>query len=143
MLNTWEAVYFDHDLERLTALAGVAAGVGVERFVLDDGWFGGRRNDRAGLGDWVRRHRGVAGWSGPAGVQVNALGMQFGLWVEPEMVNPDSDLARAHPDWVLAAPGRTPPPARHQQVLDVANPAVFAYLLQRWTRCSRSTPSAT
>jgi alpha-galactosidase len=131
VLNTWEAVYFDHRLERLAGLAETAARLGVERFVLDDGWFRHRRNDSAGLGDWYV-DEGV--W--PAGLKplidhVRALGMEFGLWVEPEMVNLDSDLYRAHPDWVLSAPGRLPPPWRHQQVLDLANPDCFVYLLER------------
>lgn len=130
-LNTWEAVYFDHDLARLTELADRAAELGIERFVLDDGWFGGRRSDASSLGDWV-----VSGQVWPAGLgplveHVTGLGMQFGLWVEPEMINPDSDLFRAHPDWVLAPAGRLPPPARHQQVLDVARPEVAALLFDR------------
>ncbi|MCZ7424888.1 alpha-galactosidase [Micromonospora sp. WMMA1949] len=130
-LNVWEAVYFDHDLDRLRTLADRAAEVGVERFVLDDGWFRGRRHDQAGLGDWW-----VDGEVWPDGLQplidhVRGHGMQFGLWVEPEMVNPDSDLFRAHPDWVLQAPGRLPPPWRHQQVLDLAHPDAYAYLLAR------------
>ncbi|MFD6695864.1 alpha-galactosidase [Micromonospora aurantiaca (nom. illeg.)] len=130
-LNVWEAVYFDHDLDRLRTLADRAAEVGVERFVLDDGWFRGRRHDQAGLGDWW-----VDGEVWPDALQplidhVRGHGMQFGLWVEPEMVNPDSDLFRAHPDWVLQAPGRLPPPWRHQQVLDLAHPDAYAYLLER------------
>ena len=130
-LNVWEAVYFDHDLDRLRALADAAAEVGVERFVLDDGWFRGRRHDQAGLGDWW-----VDGEVWPDGLQplidhVRGHGLQFGLWVEPEMVNPDSDLFRAHPDWLLQAPGRLPPPWRHQQVLDLAHPDAYAYLLER------------
>lgn len=130
-MNTWEAVYFDHRLDTLTALADASAEVGAERFVLDDGWFTGRRHDRAGLGDWYV-DTGV--W--PDGLHplirhVRGLGLQFGLWVEPEMVNPDSELARAHPDWILAAGGRTPPESRHQQVLDLGRPEVYDYLLGR------------
>ncbi|WP_446219352.1 alpha-galactosidase [Micromonospora sp. IBHARD004] len=130
-LNVWEAVYFDHDLDRLTSLADRAAEVGVERFVLDDGWFRGRRHDRAGLGDWW-----VDDDVWPDGLQplidhVRKHGMQFGLWVEPEMVNPDSDLFRAHPDWLLRAPGRLPPEWRHQQVLDLAHPEAYEHLLGR------------
>ncbi|MEU8075657.1 alpha-galactosidase [Catellatospora citrea] len=130
-LNTWEAVYFDHDLGKLTALARTAAELGVERFVLDDGWFLGRRDDKAGLGDW---HVDADVW--PDGLhplvdEVNRLGMQFGLWVEPEMVNPRSRLAELHPDWVLAAPGRLPEEQRWQHVLDVARPEVFDHLLER------------
>ncbi|WP_433350896.1 alpha-galactosidase [Micromonospora sp. CA-111912] len=128
-LNVWEAVYFDHDLDRLRALADHAARVGVERFVLDDGWFRGRRHDWAGLGDW---HVDETVW--PHGLQplidhVRGHGMQFGLWVEPEMVNPDSDLFRAHPDWVLSASGRLPPEWRHQQVLDLARADAYDHLL--------------
>jgi alpha-galactosidase len=132
VLNTWEAVYFDHDLDRLRGLADVAARVGVERFVLDDGWFRHRRDDTAGLGDWYV-DEGV--W--PAGLtplveHVTGLGMEFGIWVEPEMVNPDSDLYRAHPDWVLApGDGTLPIPSRNQQVLDLANPGAFEYVLDR------------
>ena len=130
-LNVWEAVYFDHDFGRLAALADLAAGIGVERYVLDDGWFHGRRDDRAGLGDWW-----VDDDVWPGGLyrltdHVRALGMQFGLWIEPEMVNPDSDLYRAHPDWILAAGQRVPPLQRHQLVLDLTREDVTAYLLDR------------
>lgn len=130
VLNTWEAVYFAHDLDRLTALARAGAAVGVERVVLDDGWFRGRRADDAGLGDW-QIDEGV--W--PDGLDpfvdvVRAEGMQFGLWFEPEMVNLDSDLAREHPDWILGPRAGLGPAARHQYVLDIANPAAYAYLLE-------------
>jgi alpha-galactosidase len=130
-LNTWEAVYFDQDLDRLTGLATAAAEVGVERFVLDDGWFRGRRHDRAGLGDWYVDPDVWPDGLHPLVDRVHALGMQFGLWVEPEMVNPDSDLAREHPDWILSTGDRLPPASRHQQVLDVANPQAYRYLLDR------------
>lgn len=128
-LNTWEAVYFDHDLTRLTALADRAAAVGVERYVLDDGWFHGRRDDTSSLGDWT-----VDATVWPSGLHplvehVRGLGMQFGLWVEPEMISRDSDLARTHPDWLLAAPGRVPRAFRHQDVLDLARPEAFAHIL--------------
>ncbi|GAA4975612.1 alpha-galactosidase [Actinoplanes utahensis] len=131
VVNTWEAVYFDHDLSRLTALASAAASVGAERFVLDDGWFGSRRDDTSGLGDWV-----VSPDVWPDGLKpiidvVRGLGMEFGLWVEPEMINPDSDLARAHPDWMMAAGDRLPPPARSQQALDLHNPSTYAHLRDR------------
>ncbi|MEH1098849.1 alpha-galactosidase [Micromonospora sp. CPCC 205561] len=130
-LNVWEAVYFDHDLERLRALADHAAEVGVERFVLDDGWFRGRRHDRAGLGDWYVDDAVWPDGLHPLVDHVRGRGMRFGLWVEPEMVNPDSELFRAHPGWVLSAPGRLPPGWRHQQVLDLAHPPAYAYLLER------------
>jgi alpha-galactosidase len=134
VLNTWEAVYFDHSFERLAALADVAAQVGVERFVVDDGWFGSRRDDTAGLGDWVVSDDVWPGGLAPLAEHVRGLGMEFGLWFEPEMVNLDSDVARAHPDWVLGTPGRMPPPMRHQQVLDVAHPDAHANLLDAMSR---------
>ncbi|RYV50129.1 alpha-galactosidase [Pengzhenrongella frigida] len=130
-LNVWEAVYFDHDLTRLTALAEAAATVGVERFVLDDGWFSHRRDDSAGLGDWYVDADVWPDGLAPLITRVRGLGMEFGLWVEPEMVNPDSDLARAHPDWILQTGGRTPPSARNQQVLDLGRPEAYDHILER------------
>ncbi|HEU4999653.1 MAG TPA: alpha-galactosidase [Lapillicoccus sp.] len=131
ILNTWEAVYFDQDLDTLVDLADRAAVVGAERFVLDDGWFRGRRGESAGLGDWFVDTDVWPDGLGPLVDHVRSLGMQFGLWVEPESVNPDSDVARAHPEWVLATGGRQPPLSRLQQLLDVGNPEVSAYLLER------------
>jgi alpha-galactosidase len=140
VLNTWEAVYFDHDLDTLTRLAERAAALGVERFVLDDGWFGSRRDDSSGLGDWYVSPEVWPDGLRPLADRVRALGLEFGLWVEPEMVNPDSDLARTHPDWLLAPgprPGhgvdaeRLPRAWRRQAVLDVAQPGAYAYLLER------------
>jgi alpha-galactosidase len=130
-LNVWEAVYFDHDLDRLRALADRAAEIGVERYVLDDGWFRGRRDDTAGLGDWEVDPAVWPDGLHPLVDHVRARGMQFGLWFEPEMVNPDSELARAHPDWLLAAPGRPARPERHQQVLDLTKPEVADLLFRR------------
>ena len=129
-LNTWEAVYFDHEEGRLVALAEAAASIGVERFVLDDGWMTGRVDDTRALGDWTVD---AAKW--PSGLhplvdRVRALGMQFGLWVEPEMVSLDSDLARAHPEWILREHAtRLPRSWRHQQVLDLGNPAVREHIV--------------
>ena len=131
VLNTWEAVYFDHDLKRLTALADVGAEIGAERFVLDDGWFRGRRDDTAGLGDWYVDADVWPDGLTPLISHVRSRGMDFGLWVEPEMVNLDSDLYRAHPDWVLGVPGRLPPPWRNQQVLDLTVPEAWQHLLER------------
>jgi alpha-galactosidase len=131
ILNTWEAVYFDHDFTKLKALADVAADVGVERFVLDDGWFINRRDDNAGLGDWYVDTTVWPDGLKPLVSHVRDLGMQFGLWVEPEMVNPDSDLARTHPEWIMATGNRHPPEWRRQQVLDLAHPGAFAYTLDR------------
>ncbi|NYD42926.1 alpha-galactosidase [Nocardioides panaciterrulae] len=131
VLNVWEAVYFDHDLERLHGIAERAARVGVERFVLDDGWFRGRRDDTAGLGDWWVDEEVWPDGLDPLIDRVRGLGMEFGLWFEPEMVNPDSDLYRAHPDWVLATGDRVPLLHRHQLVLDLTRPEVFDHLLER------------
>ena len=132
VLNTWEAVYFDHNLHSLVELADRAELLGVERFVLDDGWFRHRRTDRAGLGDWYVDEDVWPGGLASLIEAVRARGMQFGLWVEPEMVNEDSDVIRAHPDWISGAGfGRTPVGWRHQQVLDLVNPAAFAYILER------------
>jgi alpha-galactosidase len=130
--NTWEAVYFDQSLDGMRALADVAAKVGAERFVLDDGWFKGRDSDRSSLGDWTVDARKYPRGLGPLIDHVRGLGMEFGLWVEPEMVNRDSDLFRAHPDWILGDPGRAQPLGRGQLVLDLSRPeaadAVFDQL---------------
>lgn len=128
-LNVWEAVYFDHNFEKLSELADVATEIGVERFVLDDGWFGSRRNDRAGLGDW---QVSPAVW--PEGLgklikKVKDSGMQFGLWFEGEMVNADSDVYREHPDWILKSHDRIPLEGRNQLVLDLTNPAAYEHVL--------------
>jgi len=120
VLNVWEAVYFDHDLDRLTAIADRAAQIGVERFVLDDGWFAGRRDDTAGLGDWQVDPAVWPEGLAPLAEHVHGLGMQFGLWFEPEMVNPDSELFREHPDWILSSGNRVPLLHRHQLVLDLS-----------------------
>jgi alpha-galactosidase len=130
-LNVWEAVYFRHDFGKLTALADAAAELGVERFVLDDGWFRGRRSDRAGLGDWWVDEDVWPGGLHRLVEYVRGRGMQFGLWIEPEMVNPDSGLYRAHPDWILSAGHRVPPLQRHQLVLDLTRPEASGYLLER------------
>ncbi|MFI8191182.1 alpha-galactosidase [Streptomyces sp. NPDC085946] len=131
LFNSWEATGFDISEERQRALAKRAAALGVELFVVDDGWFGARTGDRAGLGDWApnpdRFPRGLK----PLADHVHALGMQFGIWVEPEMVNPDSDLYRAHPDWVQFQPGRTRTEFRNQLVLNLAREDVREHLWQR------------
>lgn len=129
-LNMWEAIYFDHSEERVRKLVDVAASIGVERVVLDDGWFGARRSDRLGLGDWqVSREVWPNGLRGISDY-VASKGMEFGLWFEGEMLNPDSDLYRKHPDWILSEKGRTPPTWRHQLVLNIANPDAFDYILE-------------
>ncbi len=129
LLNTWEAVYFDHDAGRLRALADAAASIGVERFVLDDGWFASRRDDTSGLGDWWVSADAHPDGLAPLVEHVTSLGMEFGIWVEPEMANPDSDLLRAHPDWALTTDGYEPVLYRNQLVVDLARDDVFEHLL--------------
>lgn len=130
VLNTWEAVYFQHDTETLVELARVASRVGVERFVLDDGWFLGRRDDTAGLGDWRVDPAVWPDGLGPLVRAVRDLGMQFGLWFEPEMVNEDSELAREHPEWILAPGPRLPVSGRNQQVLNLTHPDAYREILE-------------
>lgn len=131
-LNTWEAVYFDHDPARIGALAERAAAIGVERFVLDDGWFLGRRNDTTSLGDWVVDRAVWPDGLGPLAAKVHGLGMEFGLWFEPEMVSADSEVARAHPEWLLHDPGHLDHDAalswRTQYVMDLANPEAYEHV---------------
>lgn len=129
MLNTWESVYFNHDSTVLFDLARRAARVGVERFVLDDGWFGSRRNDRSGLGDWVVSPEVYPQGLTPLIEHVESLGMDFGIWVEPECVNEDSDVFRRNPQWALADCGREPVRARNQLVLNLAIPEAFDHVL--------------
>lgn len=126
--NCWEAVYFDHDVAVLKRLADRAAALGVERFVLDDGWFKGRNDDTKALGDWtVDRNKYPDGLT-PLIDHVQSLGMAFGLWVEPEMVSPESDLARAHPEWLIKPEGYAEIRGRNQHLLDLTNPDVIDYL---------------
>ncbi len=133
-MNTWEAVYFNHDLDTLKALADTAAEVGAERYVLDDGWFHGRRHDEAGLGDWWVDPDVWPNGLEPLISHVRGLGMEFGIWVEPEMVNPDSDLFRAHPDWALGVPGYDRVTGRNQLVLDLTKDVVWEYLFEHLDR---------
>jgi len=128
LYNSWEATAFDVDEAGQLALADKAANLGIERFVMDDGWFGERKNDHAGLGDWwVNRQKFPHGLK-PLIDKLHSLNMDFGLWVEPEMVNPDSELYRKHPDWVLNFPGRPRTEGRNQLVLNLARPDVRAYV---------------
>jgi alpha-galactosidase len=130
-LNTWEAMYFDQSPSKVLELADVAASVGVERFVLDDGWFKGRRDDSAGLGDWYVDTNVYPEGLGPIAEAVTNKGMQFGLWFEPEMVNPDSDVYREHPEWVLERTGYDHVLGRHQLVLDLTRADTYSYVLSR------------
>ena len=128
--NTWEGIYFDHNVETLKQLADKVAPLGVERFVLDDGWFKGRRGDFAGLGDWTVDKTIYPDGLSPIIDHVNNLGMEFGIWFEPEMVNPDSDLYRAHPDWVLGTQNNEQLSFRNQLVLDLTRSEVVEYLFK-------------
>lgn len=130
VLNTWEAVYYRQDLAPLVALAETAADIGVERFVLDDGWFLGRRSDSTSLGDWQVDPAVWPDGLRPLVDRVRELGMEFGLWFEPEMVSPASELARAHPEWLLQRPDDDVRTWRNQYVLDMANPAARAFVLE-------------
>ena len=130
LINNWEATYFDFNEEKLVKIAEKAAQIGIDTMVLDDGWFGKRISDNAGLGDWVenpdRLPNGLRGLAD----KINALGMRFGLWFEPEMVNPDSDLYRAHPDWILHAKGRQSSLVRNQLTLDLSRKDVCDYITE-------------
>ena len=130
-LNMWEAIYFDHDATKIKAIAEVAAEIGVERLVLDDGWFGARRSDHAGLGDWIVNKKVWPNGFTAIISDIHERGMEFGLWFEGEMVNPDSDLYRAHPDWVLNTGGHSENNWRHELVLDLTNAAAFSHVLEQ------------
>ena len=131
LINNWEATYFDFSEDQLLELAEKAQEVGVELFVLDDGWFGQRTNDRAGLGDWFVNPERLPQGLGSLAEQIHGLGMKFGLWFEPEMVNKDSQLYRTHPDWLLAVPDRQPHHGRNQFVLDYSRPEVVDEIFER------------
>ena len=130
-LNMWEALYFDHNEDKIRELVDVAAEVGVERVVLDDGWFHSRRSDRSGLGDWVIDPAVWPNGLTPVIEYINSKGIEFGLWFEGEMVNPDSDLYRAHPEWILHEGDRTPPLWRHQLVLDLGHEEAYKHVLEQ------------
>ncbi|UGA54205.1 alpha-galactosidase [Vibrio sp. VB16] len=127
-LNTWEGIYFEHDPDYIKQMATEAAKIGVERFIIDDGWFIGRDGERAALGDWFLDKKKYPNGLEPVIEHVNQLGMEFGLWVEPEMVNPDSNLFRKHPDWMLGIDGYDQPSGRYQYLLDLQNNDCFTYL---------------
>jgi alpha-galactosidase len=130
LYNSWEATYFDVSEKNQFELARLAASLGVELFCMDDGWFGTRKDDKAGLGDWYPRPEVFPNGIKPLSDEVHSLGMQFGLWVEPEMINPDSDLYRAHPEWVLHYPGRPRSESRTQLILDFGRPEVVEHIFQ-------------
>ena len=128
LYNSWEAASFDVDEASQIELAEIAADIGIELFVVDDGWFHRRKNDRAGLGDWWPDEKKFPAGMAPLIRKVNQLGMDFGLWIEPEMVNPDSELYRSHPDWVIHFPNRPRTESRNQLILNLAREDVREYL---------------
>ena len=128
LINNWEATYFDFNTEKIVKIAEKAASLGVEMMVLDDGWFGTRNDDNQGLGDWTVNCEKLPGGLDPLIEQINALGMKFGLWIEPEMVNPKSELYEKHKDWVIHLPNRDEYYFRNQMVLDLTNPKVQDYV---------------
>jgi len=129
VINNWEATFFNFNSRKILALARRAKRLGIEMIVLDDGWFGNRNSDRAGLGDWVVNKRKLPGGINALARRVNKMGMRFGLWFEPECVNPDSELYRAHPDWAITVEGREPSLGRHQLVLDLTRAEVRDYIV--------------
>ena len=135
VLNSWEAFYFNINEEIMVSFAKAAAECGMDMVVMDDGWFGARRNDKAGLGDWTPCPELFPNGLGSFVERVQSTGVKFGIWIEPEMLNPDSDLYRAHPDWVLAAEGRDRLLSRSQLILDMANPEVVQYLKDSFDKC--------
>ena len=135
VLNSWEAFYFNIDEKIMLDFADGAISVGMDTVVMDDGWFGARRNDKAGLGDWIPTKELFADGLKAFVDRVRTKGIKFGIWIEPEMVNPDSDLYRRHPDWVMRDEGRELLLSRDQLVLDMANPAVIEYLKTSLDKC--------
>ena len=128
LINNWEATYFDFNTEKLLGIARQASELGIEMLVMDDGWFGHRNDDNTSLGDWQVNENKINGGLKYLVDEVNKLGMKFGIWFEPEMISPDSDLYRAHPDWAIAVPGRTGSLARNQYVLDLTRREVIDYV---------------
>lgn len=140
VINNWEATYFDFDEDKLVRLASKAAGLGIETFVLDDGWFGRRDDDRSSLGDWTVNRRKLPSGLDGLGRKINELGLEFGLWFEPEMISPDSELYRAHPDWCLHVPGRKRTTGRHQLVLDLSRREICDYIISSLSAILASAP---
>lgn len=128
LINNWEGTYYNFDREKLLKIADTAAKTGIELFVLDDGWFGKRDNDRCSLGDWFVNEEKMGGSIKSFAEEINKRGLKFGLWFEPEMISPDSDLYRAHPDWCIHQPGRVRSESRNQLILDLSRPEVCDYV---------------
>lgn len=134
LLNSWEAAYFDINESKLIKLAKAAKDVGIELLVMDDGWFGKRNSDNCSLGDWYVNEKKLPNGLDGLAKKINDVGLDFGIWVEPEMVNVDSDLYRAHPDWVMQIPDKPHTEGRNQRILDLSNPAVVEYMTEELTR---------
>ena len=124
LINNWEATYFDFNRDKLLEIARAAKNLNIEMLVLDDGWFGKRDSDFSGLGDWIVNEKKLGGTLKALAEDINAMGLKFGLWFEPEMISEDSNLYREHPDWALRIPGRPGNVARSQFVLDFSRPEV-------------------
>lgn len=131
LINNWEATYFDFDTDKLLAIAKSAAEHGIEMLVMDDGWFGHRNDDATSLGDWFVNENKIKGGLKYLVDEVNKLGLKFGIWMEPEMISPDSELYRKHPDWAFAVPERTATLSRNQYVLDLSRKEVRDYVYER------------
>ncbi|NLF20568.1 MAG: alpha-galactosidase [Clostridiaceae bacterium] len=140
LINNWEGTYFDFDGDKLAAIAQDAAELGVELFVMDDGWFGKRDDDNSGLGDWYPNETKLGCTLKELGEKITGLGMQFGIWFEPECISEDSDLYRAHPDWAVQIPGRPPVLSRNQLILDFSRADVQDYLIERLSAVLASAP---
>lgn len=138
LINNWEATYFEFNTEKLIAIAKQASELGIEMLVMDDGWFGNRFDDNRALGDWIVNEEKLTGGLKYLVDEVNKLGMKFGIWFEPEMISPDSDLYRAHPDWAIAIPGRVGTLSRNQYVLDLTRREVLDYTYESVARVLRS-----
>lgn len=138
LINNWEATYFDFDTDKLIAIAKQASALGIEMLVMDDGWFGNRCDDNRALGDWFVNEEKLKGGLEYLVDEVNKLGMKFGIWFEPEMISPDSDLYRAHPDYAIAIPGREPSLCRNQYVLDLTRKEVRDYAYECVAKILRS-----
>lgn len=138
LINNWEATYFNFTTEKLLSIAKEASKLGIEMLVMDDGWFGKRNSDNCALGDWVVNEEKITGGLKYLVDEVNRLGMKFGIWFEPEMISPDSDLYREHPDWAIAVPGRVAVESRQQYVLDLSRKEVVDYVYESVAKILRS-----
>ena len=140
LINNWEGTYFDFTGDKLVSIAEEAAKLGVELFVMDDGWFGKRDSDNSGLGDWYPNEEKLGCTLKELGERIEALGMKFGIWFEPECISEDSDLYRAHPDWAVQIPGRKPNLSRNQLILDFSREDVQEYIIERLSAILDSAP---